>query len=152
MNTPADKPIEICDHVFLGNFNAAVYSNLLADKITSVVCLTEFSQDYKDYIDTANKIKLLHINNISEDLSESSFTIDKLKKAVDFIEKEIKQNHNVLVHCKAGYSRSPTVVIAYLMRKNNWTTNQAISFVEKRAPHINPTYHNLLEEFYRQLL
>ena len=37
----------------------------------------------------------------------------------------------VLVHCHAGVSRSASVVIAYLVWKNGWTTTQAFKHIKK---------------------
>ena len=40
----------------------------------------------------------------------------------------------VLVHCGAGASRSPTIVIAYLMWKNIMSFDDAFKFVQKKRP------------------
>ncbi len=44
----------------------------------------------------------------------------------------------VLVHCAAGISRSPTVAAAYLMRKYRWPAADALAFVKKARPVIDP--------------
>eukprot|EP01106_Pelomyxa_sp_JSP_P013444 TRINITY_DN4019_c0_g2_i1.p1 TRINITY_DN4019_c0_g2~~TRINITY_DN4019_c0_g2_i1.p1 ORF type:complete len:157 (+),score=46.47 TRINITY_DN4019_c0_g2_i1:70-540(+) len=44
----------------------------------------------------------------------------------------------VLVHCGAGISRSPTVVIAYLMWKLNLSFNDAYAKVLAARPYIEP--------------
>ncbi len=145
---PPDIPIKIVEHLYLGNFNAASAKNLSNNNITSVVCLTRDSQEYQ----LDENINLLHIDSISEDLSEQSFTLDKLEDAVDFIEKEINNGNNVLIHCKAGASRSPTVVIAYLIKTNKWTITQSTEYVRSLAWHINPTFTNLLEKYAQLVL
>lgn len=42
----------------------------------------------------------------------------------------------VYVHCKAGRTRSATLVGCYLMRKNNWTPEQAVRHMRDRRPHV----------------
>ena len=43
-----------------------------------------------------------------------------------FIENALKkENNRVFVHCAAGVSRSATIVIACLMKKNKWTFQDA---------------------------
>ena len=54
------------------------------------------------------------------------------------IETARKNNCKVLVHCQAGISRSPTVVIAYLMNKYNMSMNEAYDRVRNKRPIIAP--------------
>jgi hypothetical protein len=42
------------------------------------------------------------------------------------------------VHCKAGKSRSVTIVLAYLIHANAWTLKTAYDFVADRRPGISP--------------
>lgn len=139
------KPIKINDHVYLGSFDAASYSNLKEFNITAVVCLANDSHIYSD------DINLYHINDICNDLSSDSFTLNKLEKGVEFIEQQVDAGVNVLVHCVAGSSRSPTLIIAYLIKSKKMSVLDACMFVRERASHINPTYMDLLDQYYHSL-
>jgi len=44
----------------------------------------------------------------------------------------------VLVHCFAGASRSATIVIAYLMKKNSWTLEHTLEYVKSRRSIVSP--------------
>eukprot|EP00347_Sterkiella_histriomuscorum_P019183 403342619 len=63
-----------------------------------------------------------------------------------FIDYDIDQGRNVLVHCAAGVSRSATIVISYLMYKNQLTLDQAFEHVKECRPAICPN-----EGFMKQL-
>lgn len=141
-----EKPINIIDHLYLGNFDSAEYSNLESESITAVVCLTQDCQSYPE------NITLLHIDDISENLDPYTFDIEKLDHAVDFIRSHILQGHNVLVHCKAGASRSPTVIIAYLIKTKGLSVVDACRYVKFKANYINPTFMDLLDEYYLNLV
>ncbi|KAH8303046.1 hypothetical protein KR018_006766, partial [Drosophila ironensis] len=43
---------------------------------------------------------------------------------------------SVYVHCKAGRTRSATLVGCYLMMKNGWTPDQAVEHMRQCRPHI----------------
>jgi protein-tyrosine phosphatase len=49
-----------------------------------------------------------------------------------------RRSANVLVHCIVGASRSPTVVIAYLMNKWGMTLEDALAHLIAVRPIINP--------------
>lgn len=55
------------------------------------------------------------------------------------------------VHCKAGRTRSATLVGCYLMQKNGWTPEAAVEFMEARRPHIllHRAQWEAMREFHR---
>lgn len=57
--------------------------------------------------------------------------------AFNFIE-EGKHYGNVLVHCHKGVSRSASFVIGYLMRKNEFTLEEALAHVQSCRPIVQP--------------
>jgi len=59
----------------------------------------------------------------------------QLDEALSFIEKHRKQDHSVYVHCKAGRTRSATLVACYLMKTNNWDDTTAWNHLVSRRPH-----------------
>lgn len=80
------------------------------------------------------EIRRLHIDMV--DAKEENLYAF-LNTTYQFIEHNI-QKTNVLVHCVAGVSRSPAIVLAYLMRKYNLTLKDALIIVEAKRDYINP--------------
>ncbi|XP_014606298.1 PREDICTED: phosphatidylglycerophosphatase and protein-tyrosine phosphatase 1 isoform X2 [Polistes canadensis] len=74
----------------------------------------------------------------------------KLKTGVDFINKfrstnrklnndnhnNLKESETVYVHCKAGRTRSATLVGCYLMMKNGWIPEEAVDYMKSKRRHI----------------
>ena len=54
-----------------------------------------------------------------------------------FIDQHIQEG-NVLVHCQAGISRSSSIVIAYLIRKNKINFDASFQIVKDKRPYIFP--------------
>ena len=80
-------------------------------------------------------IKELHLKLVDE----PEFDIRKyFKQTNDFINKVRTAGGNLLVHCKVGLSRSPTVIIAYLMKYYEFTADSAINYIKRKRPQIIP--------------
>lgn len=71
----------------------------------------------------------------------------------DFIQAHHESGRKVLVHCMAGISRSVSLVMAYLIRKNGWNVEETLRFVRKRRLCANPNQGFLkqLQQFYESL-
>jgi len=62
---------------------------------------------------------------------------EKIKEAVEFIHEHMKKKHRILIHCAAGASRAPTILIAY-MYECGWDLDDAIMFVRSKRAVVNP--------------
>ncbi|XP_019764606.2 phosphatidylglycerophosphatase and protein-tyrosine phosphatase 1 [Dendroctonus ponderosae] len=68
----------------------------------------------------------------------------KLVEGVNFINKFVDSQKvvngistsSVYIHCKAGRTRSATLVGCYLMKRYNWTPEQAVNCMKEKRPHI----------------
>jgi dual specificity MAP kinase phosphatase len=106
--------------------------------------------------DNASRAELLKAQNITrilntvptcQNLYKNSFTYHSLKEdktlpfseCLEFIEQARLDKARVLVHCMSGQSRSPAVVIAYLMKHKQWRLTQSYQWVKDRRPSINLT-------------
>jgi atypical dual specificity phosphatase len=77
---------------------------------------------------------------LTDTVSSTSIT-PVLDAAVDIIDAALnadKGKGKILVHCSAGMSRSPTVVVAYLMRRRQMSLKAALGHVARRRPQIHP--------------
>ncbi|KAF9237985.1 protein-tyrosine phosphatase-like protein, partial [Melanogaster broomeanus] len=61
-----------------------------------------------------------------------------LEGACQYIARALSGGGNVLVHCQQGISRSPAIVIAYLIHNLGMSYDQAHALVKRRRPCINP--------------
>ncbi|XP_018021060.1 uncharacterized protein LOC108677353 [Hyalella azteca] len=77
-----------------------------------------------------------------------------LLKCIAFIDQVKRRNGVVLVHCNAGVSRAPTVVIAYCMKFLRISYSEALKFVKEKRPYIKPNegFVEQLKEFEQYLL
>lgn len=79
------------------------------------------------------KYKIVNIDDWhEEDLSQH------FHDCFAFIDDGVKAGGSVLVHCLAGISRSPAIVIGYLMYKDGLSLDQAYNVVKDKRPLIGP--------------
>lgn len=59
----------------------------------------------------------------------------------------ITLGEKVLIHCQEGISRSPTIVIAWLMNRFGLSYAEALLFCKAKRPCVEPKFSALLEEY-----
>lgn len=79
-----------------------------------------------------SNVKFLQLQ--TQDIFETP-SQDKLKTGVDFI-LSTKIGDTVYVHCKAGRTRSATLVCCYLMKRNHWSPEEAHEYLAKKRPQL----------------
>ena len=55
---------------------------------------------------------------------------------------------NLLIHCKYGISRSPAILMAYLIQSNKFSVDYALEFVKERRSKIKPN-DGFLSQLYK---
>ncbi|XP_059537461.1 phosphatidylglycerophosphatase and protein-tyrosine phosphatase 1-like [Myotis daubentonii] len=80
-------------------------------------------------------------------------TLANLQKGVQFALQYQSLGQSVYVHCKAGRSRSATMVAAYLIQVYNWSPEEAVRAIAKIRPHIRirPGQFEILKEFHKEM-
>jgi protein-tyrosine phosphatase len=63
---------------------------------------------------------------------------DDAVRAVRFIQDAVSKNERVLVHCRAGVSRSATVVLFYLILSEAYTLPSALLRLRRARPVVRP--------------
>lgn len=58
------------------------------------------------------------------------------REAIEFMEGD----GITLVHCRAGISRSSTLIMAYLIEKNSWSLNEAFTFTKSKRGCVAPNF------------
>ncbi|CAF0850214.1 unnamed protein product [Didymodactylos carnosus] len=127
--------IEIIPGLYLGNeADAKNYDLLEKNNIKSIVnvttCVPCYFESKLDYLrlpcdDTCRQ-------NLIEYCNEKTF---------QFIQNSLTNKKNVLIHCKAGISRSPAILIAYLMKYHQSefrTMNEAYNYVKTKRSIVSP--------------
>lgn len=146
----------ILPQLYLGSADHAINVGMLrAQKITHVLSVgespltqsvmeqvTEDLQPTPDTLWGAHALGLIELQEVPGLPDDGLQPLrDVLVPAVEFIHSCILQGGTVLVHCRAGVSRSVTVIIAYLMAHANMSLEDAYSFTRARrlAVLIQPT-------------
>ena len=121
---------KITNNIYLGNiYDAQNIEKLLEmgiQKVLSLITETELLK-YPPEIEH----KLINI----EDFPRQNI-IQYFGECLLFME----DNKKVFVHCMAGVSRSATIIIAYLMWKNQLDFMEAVTLLEQIRPIISPNY------------
>eukprot|EP01114_Cavostelium_apophysatum_P022483 TRINITY_DN8151_c0_g1_i1.p1 TRINITY_DN8151_c0_g1~~TRINITY_DN8151_c0_g1_i1.p1 ORF type:complete len:256 (-),score=41.32 TRINITY_DN8151_c0_g1_i1:205-972(-) len=123
---------QIGDNIFLGNFSDALSKEKLnSEGVTHILHIgaelypRSFPKDFSYMFIDAFDRPFENIQNL--------FPI-----TTKFIEDAIASGGKVLIHCRAGASRSATLVAAYLMKHNKMTAAETIEKMKAVRSIVNP--------------
>ena len=130
---------QITEKIYLGNEDTARDKELLKKlNISHILICAEGCEPFfpKDYT-----YKILYIDDAIDENILSWF-----KEAFEFIDSSV---NNIYIHCVMGISRSPTIVIGYLMYKKKMKYEEAYDFVRNKRNAIspNPGFQEQLKKF-----
>lgn len=119
--------------LFLGSMSATMDRELLASRrITHLVQVLDAPWLPMSEKDGFRCLKIELLDTPSTDLRPH------LEGASQYIASALLSGGNVLVHCQQGVSRSPAIVIAYLIHNLGMSYDQAHALVKWCRPCINP--------------
>jgi len=133
MNPQEPLCVQIQNGLWLGNNMAASDKDLLqGHKITHCLGITTEKVDYWEQLE----VKRFPMDDNPE------MNIYKIfEKSRKFIVDALSVEENqVLVHGKAGISRSVTIICAYLMAKEMISAKEALKYVRRQRPEANPNF------------
>jgi len=115
---------QICDHLWLGsedNVRDLVW--LKVNKITRIVTIMPRAIYPTDSGQMSEALKFWFAENVETLFLEALDTptqlvFNHMRRAIKFIDRNMKEKKAVLVHCGRGISRSATLIIAMLMVRN----------------------------------
>jgi len=120
-------PAQILPFLYLGCEKHANSLAVLQENQISAILNVAAESERKDLgIDGIDYMHQRISDNFEEDIMKYFQT------CFDFIEKSHNSGKNVLIHCTAGKSRSPTITMAYLIYSKKWTLRQAYEYVKER--------------------
>jgi len=129
-------PSQVLDYLYCGNLYNAYNKKQLGElKIEYILSLrSERGRiNEKDY-------RYLHCP--LDDFGQSD--LSKIwMECFDFISEAKSNQKNILVHCDGGINRSPTIVVGYLVSREQWTLKQAFDHVLQVRPCVAPREHYL---------
>ncbi|XP_067102028.1 dual specificity protein phosphatase 18-like isoform X1 [Osmerus mordax] len=130
---------QITPSLFLSGVDAAQKLTLITNRnITLIINATAELIVYPNY----KGVEVLHVP--VQDQPHAP-----LRHYFESVAESIHNNHSghTLVHCSAGRSRSPALIMAYLMKHKGVSLRQAHEWVLENRPHIRPN-----AGFWRQLM
>jgi len=138
---------QILPHVFLGTVYSSRENEYLQTlKITHIVnCAREADNLFP------SEFRYLNIP-VGDRANEKIYTY--FREACNFINRAKGIGGTVLVHCLGGISRSPTVILAYLIFEYKMSLSKAFFYVKGIKPRIepNPGFMNQLIDFEQNIL
>jgi len=115
----------------------SIIPKLKLENVRAVVDMTE-PFETRFLVSTTKELQSEGISRLTlstQDYIAAPTQLD-LYRGVQFIMKHKREGHSVYVHCKAGRTRSTTLVVCYLMQLHRWNPDRSVEFIRSIRPHI----------------
>ena len=138
-------PTKITDNIYIGSINSVNREKLKELKISHIIVAGKnlVNENHKDF----NVLEVLLDDSYEQELISNIKLVNNYLESIDKNNlNEPNNKSNVLIHCYAGISRSGSILIGYLMKKNKISYDTAYNSVKKIYSKIFPN-----ENFQKQL-
>lgn len=124
---------EVIPHLYLGNrMDGGSFERLLQNNIHRILQIEKEEPTFESmFIER-------HIIDIPDSPLETILPLFPF--TCQWIDDSITKGESILVHCKAGISRAPTFVIAYLIWKLKVSYDLARNLLLQKCPFIDPNW------------
>lgn len=118
---------QIESNIYLGGMDAAHSTEFMVDNDIKAVLNCSTNIPFITNKDTLRKARI----SIHDDLSIFSTRAfyNQIPEAVYFIDHCVRENKNLLIHCKCGMQRSASILASYFMWRDGVTVDQALQKV-----------------------
>jgi protein-tyrosine phosphatase len=134
----------ITNNIIIGNAYSVIGNHMtrerdILDKMNVKVVISILTEEeYEDYMIGQEDFEdiewyRLVLDDDKEEPISQYFTL-----VHSIIKKAIQNKNTVIIHCAAGISRSPTLVAAYFIIENGWTSEEALFYIKNRRPYVDP--------------
>lgn len=126
---------------------ARAEAELKARKITTIINCAQ-TPELKDVFDE-DAFHYVRMNMVEHPFPTTFDATSIFSRGVDEVKKVLESGEHVLVHCVGGMCRSPSIVVAYLIREKQVPFAEAQKMVRKLRPvvEINKVYQQQLAKW-----
>lgn len=135
---------KLYDFLYVGSFASATPDKCAELGLTWIVDASNASLPEARKQKFPSNVQFMQVEVEDTDEADIGKYFDEV---ADLIHHEKERGGRVLVHCAAGVSRAPALVIAYCVKYEDLTLRSAYLFVKKSRRRIGPNYG-----FWRQLI
>jgi atypical dual specificity phosphatase len=115
----------------------SITQQLLRENVHGVVSMTE-PHETRFWVNTRQEWAAAGITQLVLSTPDmiAAPTQEDLQTGVKFLLQHNALKTSVYVHCKAGRTRSATLVACYLIQRHRWSPEEAVEFIRQKRPHI----------------
>lgn len=134
----------ICDGIYIGDVYSVIGNyvtrepDILAGEDIQVVISALTEEEYEDFMISSEDFADQEWHRFVLDDDIHAPITSHITEAYEIIAKALREHKRILVHCAAGISRSPSLVIGYFMRARNWSYDQAYEHVKRARKRVAP--------------